>query len=81
MYAGSYYGEELNLNIKIEVGANSLNIFHPQHGLMVAEKIANDIFTSNWPLNIIEFCRDSNNNINGLKISNGRTRDVMFHKR
>ncbi|MFC5046202.1 serine hydrolase domain-containing protein [Aquimarina hainanensis] len=79
-YIGSYYSEELKTTYSISLENNTLYIEHIQHGKIKLMLLYNDIFSADWPINCLEVKRNKKGIIEGIKISNGRTRNVWFKK-
>ncbi|WP_175402727.1 serine hydrolase domain-containing protein [Mangrovivirga cuniculi] len=78
---GNYYSPELKSMYSISIDNNS-NIYleHARHGIIKLEQLYDDIFSGHWPVGTVEIERNENGNITGLRMSNGRTRNVWFKK-
>lgn len=57
---------------------NGLLIEHTRHGKMKLKQLYNTIFSAEGPIGVVEIKKDKNENILGLTMSNGRTRNVWF---
>lgn len=79
-YVGNYYSPELKTIYSISLENSNLYCEHIRHGKIKLKPLFQDIFTGEWPIRTVEVKRDSKGNIQGLKISNGRTRNVWFKK-
>ncbi|PQJ19644.1 serine hydrolase [Tenacibaculum sp. SG-28] len=77
---GDYYSKELHSCYTISESNSRLYIHHVKHGIMELQQLYNDIFSSYWPVNIVEIERSESGDIQGILISNGRTRNVSFKK-
>ncbi|CAL2108370.1 D-alanyl-D-alanine carboxypeptidase [Tenacibaculum sp. 190524A02b] len=80
IYAGTYYSFEIETNFQISVEKQMLYLYHKKHGKIKLNKLYNDIYEAHWPFSCIEFKRNKNQLIKGLKISNGRVRNMSFKK-
>lgn len=81
MFVGNYYSQELKTIYSISIDEKS-NIYleHARHGKIKLEQLYNNIFSGNWPIRTVEIKRNEKGNVKGLRISNGRTRNVWFKK-
>ncbi|OJJ22087.1 hypothetical protein BKI52_08595 [marine bacterium AO1-C] len=79
-YVGDYYSSELKTTYSISFKESGIFCEHIRHGKIKLKQLYKDIFRGTWPVGILEVIRDNKGNIEGLKISNGRTRDVWFKK-
>ncbi|RRQ48167.1 class A beta-lactamase-related serine hydrolase [Maribacter algicola] len=80
MLIGKYYSDELKAIYSISLREGKLFIDHARHGRIELTQLYNDKFSGVWPINIIEFERNKDGKVEGLRISNGRTRNVWFKK-
>jgi CubicO group peptidase (beta-lactamase class C family) len=81
-YAGTYYSEELSTSIELVPNEGSLIVSHSRNSDAIITPIKDNIFTSEvWVLRNIRFERDTNNALTGMRISNGRVRNLYFEKR
>ncbi|QCK14270.1 hypothetical protein [Mangrovivirga cuniculi] len=79
-HVGNYYSPELKTMYSISID-NKSNIYleHSRHGLIKLEQLYDNIFSGHWPVGTVKK-RNENGNITGLRMSNGRTRNVWFKK-
>ncbi len=78
---GNYYSPELKTMYSISID-NKSNIYleHARHGKIKLEQLYNNIFSGNWPVDIVEIKKNDEGKVLGLRMSNGRTRNVWFKK-
>jgi CubicO group peptidase (beta-lactamase class C family) len=79
-FVGHYYSPELKTIYLIFIEGNNIYIEHARHGKMKLKQLYNTIFSTEEPIGIVEVKKDRNDNIIGLTMSNGRTRNVWFKK-
>lgn len=81
IFVGNYYSPELKTTYSISIDDKS-NIYleHARHGIIKLEQLYNNIFTGDWPVSTVEIERIKEKKVLGLRISNGRTRNVWFKK-
>lgn len=79
-FAGDYYSPELKTSYSIYTSGSDIYIEHARHGKIKLKRLYNDVFAGDWPVNIIEVKRSEKGVIQGLRITNGRTRNVWFKK-
>ena len=79
-FVGNYYSPELKTMYSISLEESSIYCEHARHGKIKIKQLYNTIFSGNWPIGIIEMERSKGGNIKGLRMSNGRTRNVWFKK-
>nr|WP_297789078.1 serine hydrolase domain-containing protein [uncultured Allomuricauda sp.] len=81
MLVGKYYSPELKTMYSISIDDKS-NIYleHARHGIIKLEQLYNTIFSGNWPVGTVEIKRNEKGKVMGLRMSNGRTRNVWFEK-
>jgi CubicO group peptidase (beta-lactamase class C family) len=79
-FEGLYYSTELKSTYSIVAENNKISIKHARHGDIKMKRLYNNIFSGEWPLGIVELSENKAGNIEGLRISNGRTRNVWFKK-
>jgi CubicO group peptidase (beta-lactamase class C family) len=81
-FAGNYFSEELNTNYVLKVEDGKLMATHFRHGNLALNPVKEDMFRSNrWFLGILSFFRDNAGNIEGLFVSSGRVRNLLFSKK
>ncbi len=80
-FTGDFYSEELATTYSFVVEDGKLVAKHIRHPDTDLRPVKKDRFLSGaWYMPDIEFVRDSNGSISGLKISSGRVRNVRFRK-
>lgn len=80
-YIGDFYSEELHTTYTFKIKRDMLVAEHPRHNDIKLTHRNQDIFGSKtWFFGEIEFTRDTNNQVNGCKISSGRVRNLRFTK-
>ncbi|WP_109098855.1 serine hydrolase [Aquimarina sp. AU58] len=77
---GDYYSSELKTTYSILLKESDIYCEHIRHGKIKIKQLYNNIFSGGWPIGIIEIERDKEGKVNGLRMSNGRTRNVWFKK-
>jgi len=77
-FVGHYYSPELKTIYSIFKEGNNIYIEHARHGKMKLKQLYNTIFSTGGPIGIVEMKKDKNDNVLGLTMSNGRTRNVWF---
>lgn len=81
MLVGKYYSSELKTIYSISIDDKSnIYIEHARHGIIKLEQLYNNIFSGNWPVGTVEIKRNEEGMVMGLRMSNGRTRNVWFNK-
>ncbi|RZS93939.1 serine hydrolase domain-containing protein [Aquimarina brevivitae] len=79
-YIGAYYSPELKTTYTILQEQTEVYCEHIRHGKIKLKRVFDDIYAGTWPVDTVEIKRDANSNVIGMKISNGRTRNVWFRK-
>jgi hypothetical protein len=80
-YSGDFYSEELSTTYTIGVESGKLIARHFRTGDINLALTGWDQFSGNkWYFGKVEFNRDSNGNIAGLRVSGGRVRNLKFEK-
>ncbi|EZH75161.1 hypothetical protein ATO12_10580 [Aquimarina atlantica] len=77
---GDYYSSELKTTYSILLKESDVYCEHIRHGKIKIKQLYYNIFSGSWPIGIIEIERDKEGKVNGLRMSNGRTRNVWFKK-
>ncbi|MFQ5628440.1 MAG: serine hydrolase [bacterium] len=81
-FAGEYYSEELRTSYAIIVQDSALVAQHRRHSDFTLTPQSQDIFSgSAWFFNRVRFVRDAENRITGLRVSNGRVRNLLFARK
>ncbi len=79
-FVGHYYSPELKTIYSIFKKESDIYIEHARHGKMKLTQMYNTVFSTVRPIGIVEVKKDKNDNVLGLTMSNGRTRNVWFKK-
>ncbi|HEY0651936.1 MAG TPA: serine hydrolase domain-containing protein [Chryseosolibacter sp.] len=80
-YVGTYYSPELETSYRITIKDDTLTANHIRHDPTDLTLTARDEFTTNtWFMGKIEFTRDKDSKISGMKVSSGRVKNVRFVK-
>jgi CubicO group peptidase (beta-lactamase class C family) len=80
-FVGKYYSPELNTYYNISFQKDTLIGYHPRHGIFKIEPLAKeDLFISNGPLQKINFSRDKNRKIIGMRVSFDRVKNLWLEK-
>jgi len=77
-YLGAYTSDEISTTYTIIETEGKLVATHPRSSDIALTPLKADIFKAGG--NTIEFTRDGNNTIQGLKVSTGRVRNLKFTK-
>lgn len=81
IFEGSYYSPELKTSYSIFTDDKSnIYIEHARHGSIKLKQLYNTIFLGDWPVGIVEIKKNDEGKVLGLRMSNGRTRNVWFKK-
>jgi hypothetical protein len=83
-FTGQFYSDELNVFIDLKTEDNTLTIYSPKNKRITLSHTENDSFNSkDWSYHLIQFLRDSNKKIIGLKVSNTDERvcNLWFEKK
>lgn len=81
-FTGTYYSPELQTSYTLAVQDDTLRANHIRHEPTALTPVGKDVFsTGAWFMSKIEFVRDDNGQITGLKVSSGRVKHVKFVKR
>ena len=54
--------------------------YHPRHGEFKMERIAQDKISADLPLVFVQIIRAPDGTVSGLRVSNGRVRNMWFEK-
>ena len=80
-YTGVYYSTELLTEYRIQFDGNTLKAIHHRHDPVTLEPFAKDRFTSNvWYWSKIDFDRNKLDQVTGLRVTQGRNRNMVFRK-
>lgn len=80
-YKGVYFSKELNTYYTITTKNTKLIAIHQRTGEFKLKTISNDFYIGNkGSFRNVYFTRDSRNQINGLKVSSSRAKNLFFSK-
>jgi len=80
-FTGTFYSEELGTSYQILLEEEQLIIWHMRNGNATMDLIKEDLFTSSaWYIGNIKFIRNQQGAIKGMKVSNGRVRNLWLEK-
>jgi CubicO group peptidase (beta-lactamase class C family) len=80
LFVGHFYSPELKTTYSIFKEGDAMYIEHARHGKMKLKQLYHTIFSTEEPIGIIEMKKDKNDEVLGLTMSNGRTRNVWFKR-
>ncbi|NNF32535.1 MAG: beta-lactamase family protein [Saprospiraceae bacterium] len=79
---GTFYSPELDTEYTIQVEDGSLKCYHQRHGTFNLYPLSDDrVKGAIYPFADIKVIRWINGDVKGLRVSNGRVRDMWFGKR
>lgn len=79
-YEGRYYSEELETFYDIYLEEGQLYSHHPRHGNFKIKVIKEDLLKGEYPFSFIEIFKDSQQQVTGIKVTNGRVKHAWFKK-
>ncbi len=80
--AGSYYSPELETIYTLEIKEGELMGKHPRHGVFKIKMVETDTLHSElFAFARVYIVRGANNKIVGVRVTNGRVRNMWFEKR
>jgi CubicO group peptidase (beta-lactamase class C family) len=79
-YSGTFYSPELETSYRITLDGEELAAHHPRHGKLPMKRIKKDVLEGEWPLGVVEYERDDGGNVAGIRVSNGRVRNLWLEK-
>ena len=80
-YAGDYYSDELGTTYTIIVRDGQLVAQHRRHDDISMRHVSDDLFSgSQWWFQQVQFTRDRNRKISGLRLTGGRVRYLRFDR-
>lgn len=80
-FAGVYTSDELETTYTLRVVDGRLRAFHQRHDDIDLNASDWDKFNAGaWYLGNIEFTRDASQKVNGMRVSNGRVRNLVFRR-
>lgn len=77
-YVGRYFSEELETVYEILIEDGSLHLSHRRFGPLNLHHAGADRFSGGFPVSHVEFQRNEQGDVTGLKAGNVRARDVEF---
>lgn len=77
-FAGRYFSAELETFYLIELVDEGLVLRHRRFGPLALHHAENDSFRGGFPVYTVDFLRDDDGRVTGLKAGNMRTRDIHF---
>ena len=78
-YEGEFYSEELATSYWISVQEGGLVASHRRHGdIRLMPSLRDEFRGDRWFFQGVEFDRDANGAVTGLRVSNGRSRNLRF---
>jgi hypothetical protein len=78
-FVGTYYSPELETSYTIVLKSDTLSANHIRHEPVSLTPVGKDAFSTNsWFMSRIEFVRDDNAQVTGLKVSSGRVKNVSL---
>ncbi|MEM6633612.1 MAG: serine hydrolase domain-containing protein [Bacteroidota bacterium] len=80
-YRGEFYSPELETTYTIAIKDETLYCHHVRHGDFDMNVLKKDVIDVQYPIGIAKFERDKRGEIAGMRVSNGRVRDLWFEKR
>ena len=80
-YTGEFYSPELETTYTIFEEEEALVCHHVRHGDFEMEVLKRDVLEVSYPVGIAKFERDQDGKILGMRVSNGRVRNLWFEKR
>ncbi len=79
---GSYYSPELETTYTLDIKEGELMGEHPRHGVFKIKMVATDTLLSElFAFARVYIVRGENNKIKGVRVTNGRVRNMWFEKR
>lgn len=80
-FEGHFYCDEISTGYHFKVIGNKLIASHSRLSDIELSPVKKDFFSGTaWFFGQVEFIRDSEDKINGCKVSSGRVRNLQFRK-
>lgn len=79
-YNGEFYSPELETTYKILLKNDSLFYHHARHGDHEMKVLKKDVLEGEWPLSISKYKRNAEGQVTGIRVSNGRVKNLWFEK-
>ncbi len=81
-YAGSYYSKELDTTYYLEADGDGLKVTHQRHPDFEIKLQRKDEGIGNqWFFGSVQFQRDAQGAVSGMKVSSGRVMDLWFERK
>lgn len=80
-YAGEYFSPELKSSYFLYIKNGELVGEHPKHGVFDVHELKLDVLEADYPFSIAKIVRNTEGEISGVRVSNGRVRNLWFEKR
>lgn len=77
---GRYFSAELETFYELGIEDDQLTLRHRRFGPLTLHHARDESFTGSFPVATVDFVRDEQGRVSGLKAGNGRTRDVWFER-
>ncbi len=79
-FVGRYFSAELEAFYEVDLNEDELVLRHRRFGPIKLNHEGGDSFGSDFPITSVDFERDEDDQVIGLKAGNQRTRDVWFER-
>jgi CubicO group peptidase (beta-lactamase class C family) len=80
-FTGTFYSEELSTSYNFKIKNDSLIATHSRLDDIIISPLKKDMFLGDqWFFSNIRFERDDSNSIYGIRVSNGRVKNLFFEK-
>ncbi len=79
-YTGNYYSPELETTYRIYKNEERLYWHHARHGDFEMSILKPDVLEAAFPFSIVKFQRNEEGIITGIRVSNGRVRNLWFER-
>jgi len=79
-YTGEFYSPELETTYKIYLKNDSLFYHHSRHGDHEMKVLKKDVLEGEWPLSNSKYKRNEEGSVIGIRVSNGRVKNLWFEK-
>lgn len=77
---GRYFSAELETFYELGIEDGQLTLRHRRFGPLTLHHARDESFAGSFPVGTVDFVRDEQGRVSGLKAGNGRTRDVWFER-
>lgn len=79
-FAGRYFSAELETYYAIELAQGQLQLRHRRFGPVALHQVEGDAFRGGFPVFSVDFERDDDGVVTGLRAGNVRARDIVFRR-